>query len=64
MGRRQARIVAEDAQRPAPVPRLAELLLDRLQRRRNLPVFGVTIGNERVVCCHAAESSDGKLRGA
>src|SRR3984893_320404 len=59
----EARIVAKDAQRPAPGPRLAEFLLDRLQRRGNRLVLGVAVGNEGVVRRHARLIVRASLRG-
>src|SRR5437016_4826142 len=47
--RREARIVTKDAQSPPPVPRLAELLYDRLQSGGNRFIPGMTIRNEGVV---------------
>src|SRR6516162_5528141 len=46
---RQAGIVAEHPQGPPAVPRLAELLYDRLQRGRERFVLRVAIGNEGVI---------------
>src|SRR5680860_1860623 len=46
---REARAVPEHAQAPAAVPRLAKLLDDSLERRRDRLILGVAVGNERVV---------------
>ena len=56
--RRQAGVVAEYAQRAAAVPRLAERLHHRLQRRRHRLVPGVAVGNERVVGRHIPSARD------
>ena len=46
---RQRRLVAEDAQRAPPVPRLGQRLQPGLQRGRELVVSRVAVGDERVV---------------
>ena len=51
---RQRRVVAKHAQAATPIPRLAELLDHRLQRRSDRLVLGVAVGNERVVDRHDA----------
>ena len=50
----EAGVVAEQPQRPAPVPRLTELLDCRLQCRGNRLVLGVAVRNERVIGGHGA----------
>jgi hypothetical protein len=52
--RREARVVAEDAQRAAPIPRLAEHLHHRLQGRGDSLVLGVTVRDEGIVDRHRA----------
>ena len=47
--RGQAVVVAKDAQRPRPIPRLGEPLQPFLQLRREPPVRRMAIGDERVV---------------
>ena len=51
-GCRQACVIPEHAQRATPVPGFAEFLHDGLQRRRNLLVLAVAIGNQGVVEGH------------
>ena len=59
--RRQAGVVAEDAQAPAPVPWLAEALHHRLQRRRDRFVLGMAVRNEGVVEAHAHSMRGGGM---
>jgi len=58
---RQAGVIAEEAQRPALIPWLAELLDRRLQRRRDRLVVGVAVRDEGVVERHGATPCSARL---